>query len=366
MGTVLAEAPRSTADELRAQLSPALLARAVGPPRDAEQQQAWELLIAGYLYLGGLGAGAFFVATVAAWLGLEVGPAFVTVIDGRPWDWSKLLVLWGPAATALGASLLVFHLGRNWWRFWSAGFNPRTSWMARGFSILLAFIVLGALVAAVAVVEPAWPDRAPVLWRGLEAVAAASALGTAVYTGILLQSMQPIPAWRPAVLPLLFLVSALSTGSMGVALGAVVYGSVVVNGASGADLVRGIDSVEPFLIAAEAALLAVYVRRLRLGVPAARLSAEAWLSGRWRAGFWGGIVGLALLLPFVLVLVNAGLDSTAVTVAAALSVLLGGFLLRCGVLAIGVPEAPPLDKLARWRARRPLAVPARPLPEAEG
>ena len=51
-------------------------------------------------------------------------------------------------------------------------FNPRTSWMARGFSILLSFIVLGAVVAAA---SPSccrtWPDRAPSLWRALEVVA---------------------------------------------------------------------------------------------------------------------------------------------------------------------------------------------------
>jgi formate-dependent nitrite reductase membrane component NrfD len=212
------------------------------------------------------------------------------------------------------------------------------------------------------VLSPAWPDRAPVLWGALEAVTVAAALGTAVYTGILLRSMQYIPAWGPAVLPWLFLVSALSTGSMGVALGAVTYDVVGAGGASGADLARGLDRVEPFVLAAEAALLAVYVVGLRRGTPAARLSAGAWLSGRWRTGFWGGIVGLALSLPFVLVLANAGLDSATVTVAAALSVLLGGFLLRCGVLAVGVPEAPPLDRLARWRAERRFSVGA--LPEA--
>ncbi len=61
-------------------------------------------------------------------------------------------------------------------------------------------------------------------------------------------------------------------------------------------------------------------------------------------------------LPFVLVLVNLGLDSEAVAVVAALSVLAGGFVLRCGVLAVGITEAPPLYRFARWRADRPVSA----------
>ena len=76
-------------------------------------------LIAGYLYLAGLGAGAFVAATAAGWLGLGLADEYV-VAFGWSTDVSGLFILWGPFAAALGASLLVFHLGKNWWRFWSA------------------------------------------------------------------------------------------------------------------------------------------------------------------------------------------------------------------------------------------------------
>jgi len=321
-----------------------------GRPRATEPQRAWDLLIAGYLYLGGLGAGAFAVATVASWLGLGLGPSTVTLPGGLTADWAALFLFWGPFATALGAALLVFHLGRNRLRFWSAGFNPRTSWMARGFSILLAFIVLGGIAALVSVFLPAEPERAPVLWYALEAVAVVAALGTAVYTGILLRSMAFIPAWRSAALPWLFLASALSTGSMGLVLGGVAYGLVSGDGTAAAELTRGLAVVEPFVIAVEAALLAAYVTGLRRGKPAGRLSAGLWLSGRWRLGFWGGIVGLALVLPVVLVPAELVVGSWILAATAALSVLAGGFVLRCGVLAIGITEAPPLYRLAQLRA----------------
>lgn len=346
--------PQSPAlQDLRARATPALLARAVGPPRPREAQRAWDLLIAGYLYLGGLGAGAFIVATSLGWLGVGVGPSPASPVGAWEWDWAQLFVLWGPFATALGATLLIFHLGRNRWRFWSAGFNPRTSWMARGFWILLAFIALGAAVAAVSVLLPDWPGRAPAAWRVLQAVAVATAFGTAVYTGLLLRSMRYIPAWRSSVLPWLFLASALSTGSMGVVLGLLAYGALAGASEQALEPVRGIDAAEPLVLVAEAALLAAFVVGLRRGSPAGRLSAGLWLGGSWRLGFWGGIVGLALALPFALVLAGRALESPAVTVVAALSVLTGGFLLRCGVLAIGITEAAPLYRLACRRAEGP-------------
>ena len=346
-------------------LRPDLLARISPQARTTEPQVAWELLIAGYLYLGGLGAGAFVVSVVTGWFGLGLAPALVSPIGGWTWDWSGLLVLWGPFLTAFGALLLIFHLGRNWLRAYTACFNPRTSWMARGFIILAAFIVLGAMVAAISVFAPSWPGRIAPLWRCLEALAVLFALGTAIYTGILLQSMSFIPAWNSPFLPYLFLASALSTGVMGVAIGALVYRFIVAEPASAQGLARTLEYAEPALIAIEASLLTLYVRHLRRGKPEGLLSSQMLLSGRWRFGFWGGIVGLALAAPFVLDAVNLGLRSDVLTLLAAVSVLTGGFLLRCGILAIGIKESPPLYKLARWRALHPAAEPARrPLPGA--
>ncbi len=339
-----------------------LVARIHAEPRPADAQSSWELSIAGYLYLGGLGAGAFIVATVAGWLGLSLAPAEAAVLGDRVWDWSPALVLWGPFVTALGASLLVFHLGRNRSLFYTACRNPRTSWLARGFLILSAFIVVGCLLALIAIAAPSWPDRLPGLWRGAEVVGVLLAFATAVYTGLLLKSVGFIPAWNATLIPFLFLASAISTGAMGVAVGAILYGYLTGDAGSAHDLVRWVEALELPLIAAEAAFLALYIGRLRRGKPEGALAARMWLSGRWRYGFWGGIVGLALALPFALTLVNGALGSSTVALAAAASVLTGGFMLRAGILAVGVKEAPPLYRLAEWRARHP-KVGAGPAPE---
>lgn len=337
-------------------VSPDLVAR-MAKPQATEVQDAWEILIAGYLYLGGLGAGAFAVAVVAGWVGLSLTPAFMSPLGDWAWDWSKVLVLWGPFATAIGASLLVLHLGRNRIRAYSACFNPRTSWMARGFIILATFIALGVAAAAISVFEPSWPSAVKPLWRTLEVLGVLSAFGTAIYTGILLQSMSFIPAWNSPVLPYLFLASALSTGAMGVLLGALVYRFMGGDHVSAHELVLALEHVEPGLIVIEAALLGLYLRRLRAGKPEGLSSSEMWLRGRWRMGFWGGIVGLALSVPLILDVASHGLHSEMLAILAAVSVLMGGFLLRCGVLAIGIREVPPLCKLARWRTAHPAIAP---------
>ena len=76
------------------------------------------------------------------------------------------------------------------------------------------------------------------------------------------------------------------------------------------------------------------------------------LSGSWRLRFWVGIVCAALVWPFVLDAVNLGVASDALGLAAAATVLIAGFVLRLGVLAIGIKERPPLYALSTWRAER--------------
>jgi len=358
--------PEVERTEPNSALARELLARVTVKPAVAEPQRSWEMLIAGYLYLGGLGAGAFALAVICEWLGLGLAPQYVSPLGAWRWDWSQALLLWGPLVTAIGASLLIFHLGRNWFRFWTAGNNPRTSWMARGFSILLGFVLLGFVVFLLAVFAPAWTGDHQVVWHVLQALGVLLALGTAIYTGILVQSMGYIPAWstpllpsrKLPLLPFLFTVSALSTGAMGVIVGAAIY-RFVAGEAAAAGLVHTLEITELGLLVVEAALLALYIRNLRLGKPEGQLSARMLLSGSWRYGFWGGVVGAALALPFLIDAVNLGLDSVVLALVAATSVLLGGFLLRLAILSVGIKETPPLYKLSQWRAAHPSVVPAR-------
>lgn len=329
-----------------------ILSRVTLNARATEPQDSWGWEVAGYLYLSGLGAGAFAVAVIMEWLGFRLDPAYVSPVSGWMWDWPKALLLWGPLVTVLGASLLIFHLGKNWLLFFTACRNLRTAWLARGFVILSGFIVVGVAVLVVSVFLPEWPGRLPILWRLVQALGLAFALGTAIYTGILLKSMKYIPAWNVPYLPFLFLASALSTGSMGVLLGATVYRFARTETSSTHAFIRAVEVSEPLILVAEAALLGLYLRHMMTGKPEGLLSAKMLLSGTWRYRFWIGIVGGALAVPFVLDSTNLGVGSDVMAITSAAAVLIAGFVLRLGVLAIGVKEKPPLYQLSMWRVAR--------------
>lgn len=337
-----------------------LLRRAAPRHAAVERQHAWGLVIAGYLYLGGLGAGAFALAILLEWSGIGLAPQHIALGAGRTWDWSPALLLWGPLVAALGAALLVLHLGRNWLLFWTAGNKPRTSWMARGYGILLLFIVLGGGLLLIAVGIPQWQAEQIVVRRLLQSLGLVAALGTAVYTGILLQSMRYIPAWTVSLLrhrslplvPFLFTVSALSTGASALAVSALLYGRLAADGGTSAALLLwSVEIVELVVLPCEAALLAIYVRNLLHGKPEAGRSARLLLRGAWRYPFWLGIVGCALAVPFVLGLLNIWIRSPLLIGGAAASVLAGGLVLRMGILAAGIRETPPLCRLSEWRQR---------------
>jgi formate-dependent nitrite reductase membrane component NrfD len=334
---------------LGAGLPPDILSRVNLNARATEPQDSWGWHIAGYLYLGGLGAGAFAVAVLLDWCGFHLtASSGATSVWAR--GWPQLLLYWGPLVTAAGASLLIFHLGKNWHLFLTASRNPRTSWLARGFLILSGFIVCGLAVLAVAVLLPGWAGRIPIIWRFLQALGLVFALGTAIYTGILLKSMKYIPAWNVPQLPFLFLASALSTGSMGVLVAATAYRLKVADTASTAAFIHAIDVSEPVILACEATLLVLYLRHLAKGKPEGVLSAKMLLSGSLRYRFWVGVVCGALVLPFVLDAVNLGIPSNVLGLVGAATVLVAGFALRLAVLGIGIKERPPLYALSRWRA----------------
>ena len=118
---------------------------------------------------------------------------------------------------AIGAPFLILDLGIKW-RFMYACLNPRTSWVARGFIILSIFIIFGLVLLAKSILPFEWLHPESDLWRILEVITIAFAFATAIYTGILLKATKSIPLWNTYLLPLLFLVSALSTGSMAIIL----------------------------------------------------------------------------------------------------------------------------------------------------
>ncbi len=183
------------------------------------------------------------------------------------------------------------------------------------------------------------------VFRILEVIAIVFAFGTAAYTGVFLKSVRYVSLWNTWFLPVLFVASALSTGSMGIIVSLFGFGLAGHNEAMTA-LSHRLVPVEQVLVAAEAvALMLFLVLRHRAGETAGN-SMRLLLSGRLKLVFWAGIVTLGLLLPTIIENVYSRLpDYPALLFITGASALAGGFFLRFGVVKGGVKNEHPLHKM---------------------
>ena len=176
-------------------------------------------------------------------------------------------------------------------------------------------------------------------------------VGLGIYTGILLNTMVARPLWNSAILGPLFLVSGLSAGAAMVHLATkVLPGRPAPAGMIGgafASLWQPLGDAPPDKAAADGLLRAdvvfLSIELVLIGLLLANLftsstshaAAGALLtSGPYALAFWGGVVGLGIVLPLAL----QGLELARRlphTVAPALLVLAGGFALRWVMVQAG-------------------------------
>ena len=321
----------------------------VQPIRSAKYfrpQQEWKEIIAIYLYLAGMGAGSFIIGILVHWMGAELNPLSIPFIEpfGYRLDLAKFPILWGPIMVSIGAPFLIFDLGIKW-RFMYACLNPRTSWVARGFIILSIFIVLGLLILAKSLFPFKWLYPESGLWLIPEGIAFVFAFGTALYTGILLKATKSVPLWNTHLLPVLFLASALSTGSMAIILS--LLGSDPIAYHKGA--MKVLMYAEQLLVIVEGILLYLFLSRRYRASEQGKDSVRLLLTGKLRFVFWQGIIFLGLVFPIVLEFISSYYRNSALLWIAGLSLLTGGFFLRLGILRAGVKDRIPMQRLVEIR-----------------
>jgi polysulfide reductase chain C len=273
----------------------------------------WRWLIAAYLFLAGVGGGAYLAGVIADLAG---GTEWMTM--------SKIGVFLGMPCVLIGTLFLLADLGRplNAWRVWM---KPKTSWIARGTIIIIFFMIFAAIQTAFWV----WPFAGPLADNEsarhlIGVLGAVFAFLTVVYTGLLLGYSQPIALWNTALLPVLFFVSAVSTGIMAIIL----IGQQLGVEASQLALLATIDAL---ILVFEAFVLILFLYNAYRTIES-RFSAKRILAGPVAPVFWLGVVVCGLVLPFFLELLGG--HGTAATLAALLG-LFGGLCLRFSVLAGG-------------------------------
>ena len=281
---------------------------------DGQVQSDWRWLIAAYLFLAGVGGGAYMTGVIA-----DLG-------GGMEWMLvSKIGVFLGVPCVLLGTLFLLADLGKpsHAWRVWM---KPGTSWIARGTIIIVIFMVLAAIHTAFWI----WPFAGPLeanesARHFIGVLGAIFAFLTVIYTGLLLGYSQPVALWRTALLPVLFFVSAVSTGIMAVMIIAQSMGVM----AAQLNLLENIDAV---ILIFEIFILVVYLYNAYRTLES-RPSAQRILKGSVASFFWLGVVLCGLAIPLILELL--GRHGPVLTLGALLG-LFGGLCLRFTVLAGGI------------------------------
>jgi formate-dependent nitrite reductase membrane component NrfD len=214
--------------------------------------------------------------------------------------------------------------------------------VARGFFILSTFIVLGLVLLTKSVLPFEWLHVESALWRIPEGIAFVLAFGTALYTGILLKATKSIPLWNTTLLPLLFLMSGLSTGSMAIILSTL--GAGLFSHDAGA--LKVLMGGEQILAVTEGIVLYLYLYRSYRTTEQGKDSVRLLLFGEKKLIFWGGIVMVGFIFPVILENIASFFHgNVALIFVSGLIMLVGGFFLRLGVLSAGIKEQIPMQRL---------------------
>ncbi|MGD8623358.1 MAG: polysulfide reductase NrfD [Anaerolineae bacterium] len=324
----------------------------------------WGWLIAIYLFLGGMGAGSFLIAAVFELSGVRYRHEFSpTALAGAGVSGPLLLI---------GTLLLIFDLGagmREPWRIFFMFTNFR-SVMTWGIWILTLFLPTCFLYAALELMHVypqilAWVRQRlrllarrfrflPRIWRLLPrslrvvpetlpyrrikrivcGVGVFLAVGTAVYTGVLLSVVRAVPLWNTPVLPALFLVSAISTG-MGLSFDLAATLAVP-------EIHRrytAMPLVHMLFIGLETMLLALLmILALNQGGEAAE-SAKLILIGNRSVVFWVLVIGFGMVYPFMVHIYAFARHSHGYLsgILAGAGIVIAGLFVRYLIVAAAVP-----------------------------
>jgi formate-dependent nitrite reductase membrane component NrfD len=287
----------------------------------------WHWPIPVYLFLGGLAAGILFFSSYYTIIGRD--KEFPTAAK-----WATFLA---PFMLVLGLFFLFIDLKHKWY-FWQLYTTLRIeSPMSWGAWTLMAITPMSFIWAATFIKElvPEWKWPFDFMekfenWvvrnrKGFSWVMIMLSLILGIYTGILLSAFNARPLWNTALLGPLFLVSGLSTAAA----------TIMWMSRQHAER-KVFTRIDLMLIGVELFLI-VHLFMGFLAGPEVQLdAAQLFLGGSYTLPFWGLVVGMGLVLPFILeVLELRGLKIPAAL--PALLILIGGLIFR--ILMVEAGEA---------------------------
>ncbi len=267
----------------------------------------WDWIIAIYLFLAGMSAGAVMISLYLKRKVIEGDPANSGILKATAWL--------APLGIIAGLTILIFHLTKPW-AFWKIMlFYNTTSVMSMGVILfqvymIMLFIWIGVLFRnpIVRFAEGKLPSKLLNLvdglllkfgkaTNGIELVLGFLAIMLAAYTGFLLSALKTYPMLNNPVLPILFLFSSLSSG----AAACLLFGILVFKESVHSVSVSWIHNFERPVVLFELFVLVTFFTGLIFGGGQGQVAAwNAIGSGFWATWFWVGVISMGMLLPLVL------------------------------------------------------------------
>jgi len=171
--------------------------------RPAARQHSWHGLAVANFFCGTTGVGLYAWAALLGWTAGQPRPLLAGLPAAWP-NWSAVTAgqwagLLGPLLVVMGLLAVGAEAGRPF-RGFNVFRNLRRSWMSRESAFAIVFVLLAGLDTLF------W--QAP--W--VQGLAALAGLGVAGSQGMVLLKAKGVPAWSVPLMPVHFLVSALTAG----------------------------------------------------------------------------------------------------------------------------------------------------------
>jgi protein NrfD len=272
------------------------------------KEHIWKWPLASDLFLGGLGGGMLVISSVAD-LFFDKGNVF------------SLGTIVAAIIIGLGAGLLVFDLSRPLY-FWRV-FSGARAILTIGAWISGLAIICGLVYGSTLLSFSPWHNLAG-LQSALAWICLFLGLGITIYTGIFLGTIKARPFWNSPALPVIFLVSSITTGlaAQSLLLHFQVFG---ITKNEMATVTSFLNHFNLGSLVLEIIVLMIYVLIMRYSATVSTAQIAAiWLSGSKKLQFWGGLIFWGLVLPIVFYL----LPGSIMFFLAAAFVLIGGIILR--------------------------------------
>ncbi|MCH4184910.1 MAG: polysulfide reductase NrfD [Eggerthellaceae bacterium] len=284
-----------------------------------EFEPVWGLPIIIYLFLAGLGGGAFLTSGLAA----RINPDAVVLRKAGRYI--------APIVVAIGLVCLMFDAkagALDPFKFALLLHNP-FSVMTWGVVFLAIFEVIALIVAIMELRKVNVPK-----WLSLTGSLFGVCVGA--YTGVLLGVVKTFPLWNNPVLPLLFLVSAISTGA------AIVLLSALIKAPKEFEDAVLMKKMHFFLPITEIVLVVAMLFIVSFQGVAASESVGALLSGKFALTFWIGFIIVGLVGPTIIEVRSmfckkVFANERTWSIVSECGVLIGGFLLRLLIVLAALP-----------------------------